>query len=390
MKLKIKKTLRIILVVLGMIFILFAVFVIKMGREESKKLEEQYKTGHYSVITAYDESNTRTYGYGGDGWSIDYEAFYGITLETDGSNVSCTPYSHKEDVTLNGITLNSLTAERWKERKIKDLPVSGVGKTIIFDVSDLYNGKFDAIYTVTAFFHDQDYDSDSSVTGYLHIKNSIPKCCRVTDLSQYSSDTKQTEYHKIVDALNPADYLDDSRLCYPTSYSGKTNLYKSSYSCVEDYQTLSDQLVDGTWSDAAKVYAFVHYMTDNYAYDVYQVEELNNKPRAVATKDADNPAYWLYTDHVGMCQDFTNALVIMCRHHNIPCTSLADRKHVAPVVYINNEWVAIDVNPLLPECIEQDMGSSRWVHGEQYRWDREYGFAAYGMDQIEMCIDYLP
>ena len=93
MKLKIKKTLRIILVVLGVIFILFAVFVIKMGREESKKLEEQYKTGHYSVITAYDESNTRTYGYGGDGWSIDYEAFYGIkkaSVQTlcQGCNVS--------------------------------------------------------------------------------------------------------------------------------------------------------------------------------------------------------------------------------------------------------------------------------------------------------------
>ena len=25
----------------------------------------------------------------------------------------------------------------------------------------------------------------------------------------------------------------------------------------------------------------------------------------------------------------------------------ADRKHVVPVVYINNEWVAIDVNPLI-------------------------------------------
>lgn len=390
MKQNIKKTLRIILVVLGVILIIFVAFVIKVGGEESRKLEEQYKTGHYSVITAYDESDTRTYGYGGDGWSIDYEAFYGITLETDDSNVSCTPYSHKEDVTLNGITLNSLTAERWEERKIKDLPVTGIGNPITFDVSDLYNGKFDAIYTVTATFHDQDDDWDHSVTGYLHVVKSMPKCCRVTDLSQHSSDEIQAEYHEIVDVLNPADYLDDSGLCYPTSYAGKTNLYHSSYSCVADYQALSDQLVDDTWSDAAKVYAFVRYITDNYAYDVYQVEELDNKPRAVVAKDADNPVYWLYTSHVGMCQDFTNVLVIMCRHHNIPCTSLADRKHVVPVVYINNEWAAIDVNPLLPECIEKDVNPGKWVQGEQYRWDRKYGFATYSMDQIEMCIDYLP
>ena len=390
MKQKLKRTLIIILTIIGVIFILFAVLIIKIGRDESKRLEKQYKTGHYPMMSVYDESNTRTYGYGGDGWSIDFESFYGITLKTNGMDVSCIPYSNIENITLKGITLNSITSETWEERKIKDLPVSEIGTPIAFDTSDLYNGKFDAIYTVSAKFHDNYDGQDHTVTGYLHIKNSIPMCCRVTDTNQQSCDARQADYHKIIDALDPADYLDDSKLCYPTSYYGHNNFYKLSYSCVADYQTLSDQLADDTWSDAAKVYAFVRYMTDNYAYDTYQVKKLNNKPRAVVAKDVDNPAYWLYTSHVGMCQDFTNALVIMCRHHNIPCTSLAGIDHVVPVVYINNEWVAIDINPLLPECIEEDMDPGKWVHGEQYRWDRKYGFTADTMSEIEANIDYIP
>ena len=385
----IKKILKWTAIVVGCLFVLFVAFVIKVGRENSAVLEEQYNTSHYDEITPYDESNSRTYGYGGDERSIDFEAFYGIKLNTHDDQVTCTPYSNIDGVILNGITLNSID-KSWEERTIEDLQGEGLNNTFTFSTLDLYNGKFDAIYTVSAKFHDDADNKDHTVTGYLHIKNSIPMCCRVTDLSQQMSDKEQTAYHEIIDTLNPADYLDDSRLCYPISYSGKTNFRHASYSCVADFQALSDQIVDNTWSDELKIYAFVRYITDNYAYDAYQVEELDNKARAVVTKDIDNPAYWLYTSHVGMCQDFANALVIMCRHHSIPCTTLADKEHVVPVAYINDEWVAIDVNPLLPKCVEEDVDPSKWVQGEQYRWDREYGLTTQTLNQIEMCIDYIP
>ncbi|MCR4845995.1 MAG: hypothetical protein K5865_04570 [Eubacterium sp.] len=267
MKQKINKTLIIILMTLAVIFSIFVAFVIKVGRQASAELEEQYNTGHYDDITPYNESNSRTYGYGGDERSIDFEAFYGIKHETHDETVDCTPYSNIGGIALNEITLNSID-NTWEERVIKNLPTEGLDNTFTFDTSDLYNGKFDAIYTVSARFNDSSDNKEHAVTGYLHIKNSIPKCCRLSDSSRRIIDENLTEYHKIVDALNPADYLDDSKLCYPTIYYGNNNLYKSSYSCVKDYQTLSDQLVDGTWSVAAKVYAFVHYMTDNYAYDV--------------------------------------------------------------------------------------------------------------------------
>ncbi len=267
MKKKIKKTLKVILIALGVIFCLFAVFVIYVGRNAYKETEEIYNKSHFSDMAYFDESSKRSYGYGGNGWSIDFEAFYGITLITDGSDVSCTPYCHKEEVILKGISLDAIAADTWEKRKIRDLPASGIGTPFTFDVSDLYNGKFDAIYAVTAIFHDLNDNSDNSVTGYIHVSKSIAKCCRVTDTSQNRIDEQLEKYHEIVDALNPADYLDDSKLCYPTTYSGKTNVYKSSYSCAPDYQALSEQLVDESWPDAAKVYAFARYMTDNYAYD---------------------------------------------------------------------------------------------------------------------------
>lgn len=385
----IKKILKWTAIVISCLFVLFVASVIKVGRETSAKLEEQYNTGHYDHITAYDESNSRTYGYGGDERSIDFETFYGIKLNTHEDQVTCTPYSNIDGITLQSITLNSINSS-WTERAIKNLTDEGLNNTFTFSTLDLYNGKFDAIYTVSAKFHDDTDNKDHVVTGYLHIKNSVPMCCRVDDLSQRMSDAEQTAYHEIIDTLNPADYLDDSRLCYPISYSGKTNFRHASYSCVANFQTLSDQIVDNTWSDELKVYAFVRYITDNYAYDAYMVEELDNKPRAAVANDIDNPTYWLYTSHVGMCQDFANALVIMCRHHNIPCTTLADREHVVPVAYINDEWVAIDVNPLLPKCVEEDVDPNKWVQEEQYRWDRNYGLTTSHMNQIEMCIDYIP
>ncbi len=385
-----KEILKNVLIVLGIVMALSIIWFIKLMIDVKKEFDN-YDQTHYPYISYFGESDSRSYGYGGCGASIDFETFYGITLETDGSDVICTPYSHKSDITLKSVTLNSISSDTWKERVVKSLSSDGIGFPITFSVSDLYNGKFDAIYTVTAVFCDPNEKDDSVVTGYLHVAKSIAKCCRVKDNPQDMTDEQEADYQKIVENLNPEDYLDSSKLCYPTTYSGKTNVYKSSYSSVEEYQKLSDQLItDDSWSDAVKVYAFVKYMTDNYAYDEYQVEKLHNKARAVVAKDVDNPAYWLYSSHVGMCQDFMNAMVIMCRYHDIPCTSLSSSKHVIPVVYINNEWVAIDINPLLPKCTQENMNSAGWEYPESFRWDKEYGFAAGGMDMIEDCIDYIP
>ena len=217
------------------------------------------------------------------------------------------------------------------------------------------------------------------MTGYLHIANSIPKCCRVTDDKQEKTDERNAEWHAIVDKLNPT-YVEN--LDQP--------LDNMSYSCVEDYQRLSDEITNDTWDDATKVYAFARYMTDNYANDSYQVKRLFNLSRGTIAKDADNPKYWIYTSHVGMCQDFMNAMVIMCRHHNIPCTSLAGDNHVIPIVWIDNEWVGIDVNPLLPKCTQKDTDPTKWEYPEYYRWNRFYGTMAYRMPNIGIDIDEIP
>ena len=164
------------------------------------------------------------------------------------------------------------------------------------------------------------------------------------------------------------------------------------YSCVKDFQDLSDRIVQENWDDAVKVYAFTQYMADNYAYDTYQVEKLDNIFRGVKAKDPDNPKYWLYKSHVGMCQDFTNAMVIMCRHHGIPCTSISGDKHVMPLIYMNNEWVGIDATGLVEECTQKDMNPALWEEKEfnTRQWsDRTYGYIT-GMNEIGNDIREKP
>ena len=387
---KLKKIIKDILIVLSIIMALFIAFVVKVFIDVIKE-DDIYARTHFPLMSYFDESEERTYGYGGDGRSIDFESFYGITLETDGSYVTCTPYSHKTGITLERVTLNSIT-DKWEEREIKELPADGIGNPVTFDTSDLYNGQFDAMYTVSASFNDPDDEDINVVKGYLHIAHSIPKCCRVTDDKQEKTDERLSQWHAIIDKLDPKDCLDDSRLCYPTTYCDSIGqaLSYMSYSCVKDYQELSDRIVESDWNDATKVYAFARYMTDNYAYDRYQVKRLLNIPRAVIARDVDNPAYWLYSSHVGMCQDFMNAMVIMCRHHGIPCTSLAGEDHVVPVAYINNEWVAIDVNPLIPKCKKRDTDPSKWVYPDYSRWDQNYGSIENHMDRIGADIDMIP
>lgn len=71
--------------------------------------------------------------------------------------------------------------------------------------------------------------------------------------------------------------------------------------------------------------------------------------------------YYALGNHVGVCWDFTNMMVIMCRHHGIPATSVENSIHTAVAVYLNGEWSIIDVTLLTKyECVTLDTDKSKW------------------------------
>ncbi len=127
-------------------------------------------------------------------------------------------------------------------------------------------------------------------------------------------------------------------MTYPTS--GRNG------NCVhfEEWKGLGDKIIqDKNWSDEYKVFALVTHLAEYYAYDEYRADICHNKSRALMANDyADDFNFMFYND-VGTCWDYTNALAIMCRTQGIPCTSVERDTHTWNVVYINGEWIPIDI-----------------------------------------------
>lgn len=148
-------------------------------------------------------------------------------------------------------------------------------------------------------------------------------------------------------------------LTYPTSGKYKRVIQ------VKEWEKLSDELVykDGL-SDEFKVYLFISELIKNYAYDNWGYGERPQKSQKGNEDPWENPNYFMINTKTGVCFDFTNALVIMCRHQGIPATSLDDyhMNHTIAMVYMNNRWVPIDVtDALVYRCEYQDTDKNRWT-----------------------------
>ena len=118
----------------------------------------------------------------------------------------------------------------------------------------------------------------------------------------------------------------------------------------------------------------------NYAYDEYRVSNLNMVSRANKAGVYNDDSYYALGNHVGVCWDFTNMMVIMCRHHGIPATSVENDVHTAVAVYLNGEWSIIDVTPLTKyECVTLDTDKSKWrPAATAFRTSHYYGCFSLG------------
>jgi len=82
----------------------------------------------------------------------------------------------------------------------------------------------------------------------------------------------------------------------------------------------------------------------------------------------------------------------MCRQAGIPCTSLDNKDHTINAVYMNGEWVTIDVTALMTkECNSEDTSESNWYRTGSSNWSKygnyetmpyiNYEIWRYGMDE---------
>lgn len=137
--------------------------------------------------------------------------------------------------------------------------------------------------------------------------------------------------------ITPEDALFTDPIYYPIVPVTETETTDTAY-----WLAKSGELTGENWSDAHKVQAFYCYITQNMAYDYYVLSQ-NEKGRSFLSGDYSGDLYASRT-HIGICQDFSDIMAIMCRGQGIPALTMSDGKHAVTIVYIRDygRWMPVD------------------------------------------------
>lgn len=96
---------------------------------------------------------------------------------------------------------------------------------------------------------------------------------------------------------------------------------------------------------------------------------------------------WLYYNKVGQCWDFANVMTIMCRHHGIPCTSVENEGHTINAVWMNGEWIGINVSALVANhCDTKDTDTKNWKHYRTGTYKQCYGYYDGAMNTYNQAL----
>ena len=322
------------------------------------------KTKDNNNLTVYSLGNRRTYGYGGNS-TVDFEAFYGINLKTNGKTVTITTYDHTKKFPKSSVLISKMSTST-KEEFITSFDDIDKGTTVTYTVADK------GIYSVSDIVDENDLKM--TVRGYFYYDGKNLNTCRTTKMPSDKFNAVITHWNNLMGDADPKNYLSNRGTTYPTSGEGDRCVH------VDEFEKLADEILTKTearktYSDEMKVFVLVDYLTKNFAYDNYRVYDLNMVSRANIAGIYNDDKYYMYGNHVGVCWDFANALTIMIRHAGIPCTSVESDNHTAIAVYLNDEWVMIDATQLMKySCNTKDTNKDNWKYDANiYLYSEEYG-----------------
>lgn len=134
----------------------------------------------------------------------------------------------------------------------------------------------------------------------------------------------------------------------------------------------SSELVEDDWTDAHKIMTFYNYVIDNFAYDDWAVAQGSNN-RCFEYADFTGK-YYISQTHVGVCEDFSQVIAIMCRAQGIPSLVLGSTKHATTVVYIEDygRWFLIDSTADIEnDAYQKD--HTVWVKTDKIRY-KNFGY----------------
>ena len=327
--------------------------------------------------TVYDFRDARNYGAASitnsEVQTIDFEGLAGIRLDTGGETPAYSVYRHSLSIseTATIVLYRVGTDENTVVEKLGDVKI---------DTDEELTVKFsDGLYKLTATFTAN--GKDIPVSGYLYVEDGKATTCRLSGFGQSALDSDISKWNELLGEADPDDFLSNDKITFPTSgTNGACNH-------VSYWENLSDELVlDDDWSDEAKVFAFVDYLAKNIAYDNYRFNQPNHRSRANIAGNYKSDKYFTKGNNVGVCWDYTNILVIMCRHHGIACTSMDSANHAFNAVWLNGGWVGIDLTKLNRYvCNTEDTDKDGWKT-ETYSYRNYGGYTASGCTSIDQNI----
>ncbi|MCR5733560.1 MAG: transglutaminase-like domain-containing protein [Lachnospiraceae bacterium] len=299
--------------------------------------------------------------------SIDFEGYAGFKVKTNGTGLTCSMYSHSPTYDSG---MKSVYFDRDDNDMKYELGELHPGETKNFDFADIVakGNNAEGLWHLNGVF-----ENDYRVSMNLWFDGNELFCCRLAE----DAGDSIAAWNSIIGRLNPEKclsfYINDDK-DYPITYP--TSGYDGSAVQVDEWRELADEIIlFDSWSDEAKVFALVEWLVKNTAYDDWRVKVNNNHSRANDDDAWDQDSYFMFYNHVGQCWDYANAFTIMCREAGIPCTSVDNPWHTANAVWLNGEWVCIDVSSLaVYRCCFKDTDRSRWIINVEHSFGDRYGY----------------
>lgn len=167
--------------------------------------------------------------------------------------------------------------------------------------------------------------------------------------------------------ITEEDCVSTDPIYYPIVPVNKGEVTDTAY-----WVTKSSELVEDNWTDAHKIMTFYNYVIDNFAYDDWVVAQ-GSKGRCFYNNDYSGK-YYISRTNVGICEDFSQVIAIMCRAQGIPALVLDNHKHAVTVVYIEdyNRWFLIDSTADIENDAYQE-DYTVWVKNDSVRY-KSFGY----------------
>ncbi len=327
--------------------------------------------------------------------------WYGFEAVSTGRTVKFTTYKvFKTDKARSG----SVSCYRATDT----YPYSTDNKQIAENITDdgdtfSFTPDQDGLYVV-------EWKTGKIIRAFVKCEGGLSLLCRAQPYSIYADDDIRTEDWDRFMSQFSLERMTDTYVWYPTHRE-----YPEDIVDTENFEKLAADLIDNNsdlrksmdsklckgkdeLTDPEKVFIYTNWIAQKYAYDFYRVNVLTR--HSTRAKDETNktgrngyanPDNFTYTNHVGVCWDFSVILCVMCRSQGIPAAVITTEDHAISAVYLNGEWVSIDHTAInLYGCDDKDYQEDNWY----YLGDSNYSWPEYcaitprlGKDDITCSYD---